>query len=129
MYCRCSYSWLRMSCITRNPTWFARYVCPIPMMAVTIGIAIMNPTYWYRVLRSGHGPPPHVPGGLPNSALSKTALISNGFTTPSPDVTTIARPTSATLRRYGANVAITRRMVCVPMGRGSFSTPRRRKRP
>ena len=40
-----------------------------------------------------------MPGGLPNSPLSKIHLISRGFTTPRPDVTTMASPTQATFRR------------------------------
>src|ERR671923_95016 len=91
----------------------------MPMTPVTMGIATMRPTYWYSKERSGHCPPAHEPGGFPNNALSNTALISSGFTTPRPDVTRIARPTSVTLRRYGANVEMTRRIVCLPIGRAS----------
>ncbi len=69
------------------------------MIPVTIGIATISPTYRYRRSRSGHETPPHVPGGFPNSALSNTALMSSGFTTPRPEVITIARPTSATFPR------------------------------
>jgi hypothetical protein len=61
--------------------------------------------------------------------LSNTALISSGLTTPRPDVTTMARPTSPTLRRYGANVEMTRRIVCLPIGRASVSVGIPKKRP
>ncbi len=54
-------------------------------------------------------------------ALSKTCLIRSGFTTPSADVTTIATATTLTCRRYGRNVATTRRTVVREIGRLSSS--------
>src|SRR4029453_11592427 len=84
-----------------------------------MGIAIISATPMYTVSSCGHGWPAQRLGGLPNSPLSKIHLISKGFTTPSPDVTTMASPTQATFRRYGLKVPITRRTVLARIGRSS----------
>ena len=41
--CRCAYSRLRRSSITRWPTRLVRYVCPMPIAPVIIGMAIITP--------------------------------------------------------------------------------------
>ena len=96
--------------MTRSPTWLARYVCPIPMMLVSKG-------------RFGQGWPAQLLFA-PNSALSNTAMISRGFTTPRPAVMTMARPTTATFFLYGEKVRTTRRTVAGLIGRGSSSSGR-----
>ena len=67
---------------------------------MTIGIAIISatPTYTVSDLRDRTAAE-QIPAGSPNRPLSKIHLISKGFTTPRPDVTTIASPTHATFRR------------------------------
>jgi hypothetical protein len=66
------------------------------MMLVTIGTAIMIPTYRYNSGRLGHGTPAQLPLG-PNNALSNTSTIISGLITPRPEVTAIINPTSPTL--------------------------------
>src|SRR3990172_3662843 len=105
------------------------YVCPIPITLVITGIAIINATYRYRSGRLGHTSPEQSPGGLPNRALLNTLMIRSGLTTPSTDVTTIARPTSATFPRYGRNVATTRDRKSGGEGRLSSSAGTRIHRP
>ena len=117
MNCRCEYNEFLRSCMTRSPTRLARYVWPIPMVDVTIGIATMKATPKYRECMFGHAPASQRPGGLPNRAWSKTHLMSSGFTTPSPDVSTIAPETTTTCARYGRKILMTRRTVCFRMGR------------
>jgi hypothetical protein len=64
-----------------------------------MGIAIMSATPMYTMSSWGHVPLAQIPGGSPKRPLSKIHLISRGFTTPRPDVTTMASPTQPTFRR------------------------------
>jgi hypothetical protein len=65
----------------------------------------------------GHPPLLQLPGGFPNSALSKIRLMRSGFATPRPYVTTIIADTIATFPRYGRNESTTRRTVPFLIGR------------
>jgi hypothetical protein len=99
------------------------------MIEVTIGMTIMSPAYRYRFDMFGQACPSQTPAGLPNKALSNTALIRRGFTTPRPAVTTIASPTTFTFPRYGRKVPMTRRTVLRWIGRWSSSERGRKYRP
>ncbi len=85
--------------MTRRPTRFARYVWPIPITLVTMGITIMRPTSRYSSGRLGHAPAEHWPGGFPKSALSKISLISSGFAIPRTEVAMMAAETTSTFPR------------------------------
>jgi hypothetical protein len=99
------------------------------MVDVTIGIAIMKATPTYSECMFGHAPASQLPGGFPKSAWSKTHLMSSGFTTPSPDVRTMAAETNTTCARYGRKIRMTLRTVCLRMGRWSSSVGTCMKRP
>ncbi len=102
--------------MTRSPTRLDRYVWPTPIRPVTMGIAIISATRRYRTGRSGWQP--DCPQFRPRS---NTSLIRSGFATPSPDVMTIATPTTPTRARYGLKVSTTRRTVERLIGRFSSS--------
>ncbi len=89
---RCSKRRSRRSRITRWPTRLARQVWISPTTPPTTGRATMTAVRTPRRARSG--PPP--PAG--NRAVSKTTLMSNGLTTPTP-APTRTRTTMATTSR------------------------------
>ena len=88
--CRCLYTEVRRSCITRCPTWFESSVCTTPSAPVTTAIAIIPATSTLRRPRSPSG-----------SATSKTSRIRNAGIAPSTDEKTISPRTAARRRRYG----------------------------
>src|SRR5947207_67452 len=77
------------------------------MKLVTMGMARPRATRRYSRGRLGHGTPEQILLG-PNRALSKTALISSGLTTPRPAVTTIVTASRASSARYGRKMTTIR---------------------
>src|SRR5947208_6506863 len=80
------------------------------MRLVTTGMARPRATRRYSRGRLGHVTPEQILLG-PNRALSKTALMSSGLTTPRLAVTTIVAASSASCPRYGRKISTMRRNV------------------
>ena len=96
--CRCSYTAVRRSCITRWPTWFDSSVWTTPSAPVTTAIATMPATSQLSSHRSCSG-----------NASSITCRSSSAGMTPSAEEKRISPRTPESRRRYGRKRATIRR--------------------